>query len=184
MLFRSSATVRENVVSLARNIGYVPHSRTASTALVSFNVSTTASTPTLTLQAGLVCVGASDGTSYVFSSPQNVSATVVNGTATFSNLQVKEGTFLKKQFTVDGSLDQKFILDNSFVDSSTIVVYVKGSSDSGLGRQYKLVENIFDINSNSEIFLLQEVQDEKYQIFFGDGRFGKKLENGAIITVT
>ena len=182
--FLDSATVRENVVSLARNIGYVPRSRTASTALVSFDVSTAASTPTLTLQAGLVCVGASDGTSYVFSSPQNVSATVVNGTATFSNLQVKEGTFLRKQFTVDGSLDQKFILDNSFVDSSTIVVYVKGTSDTGLGRQYKLVENIFDIDSTSEIFLLQEVQDEKYQIFFGDGRFGKKLENGAVITVT
>jgi hypothetical protein len=182
--FLDSATLRENVVSLARNIGYVPRSRTASTAVVSFNVSTTASTPTLTLQAGLVCVGASDGTSYVFSSPQNISATVSNGVASFNNVNLKEGTFLKKQFVVDGSLDQKFILDNSFIDSSTIVVYVKGTSDTGLGREYKLAENIFDIDGTSEIYLLQEVQDEKYQIFFGDGIFGKKLENGAVITIT
>ena len=182
--FLDSATVRENVVSLARNVGYVPRSRTASTAEVTFSVSTTATTPTLTLQAGLVCVGSIGSSSYVFSSPSNVSADVVNGTATFSSLKIKEGTFLKKQFTVDGSLDQRFILNNSFIDTSTIVVYVKGTSDTGLGRVYSLAENIFDIDSTSEIYLLQEVQDEKYELLFGDGYFGKKLDNGAIITVT
>jgi hypothetical protein len=182
--FLDSATLRENVVSLARNIGYVPRSRTSSTADVSFSVQTSSTTPTLTLQAGLVCVGSADGTSYVFSSPQNVTANVVNGTATFSNISIREGTFLRKQFIVDGSLDQKFILDNSYVDTSTIVVYVKGTSDTGLGREYKLVDNIFTIDSTSEIYLLQEVQDEKYQILFGDGIFGKKLENGSVITVT
>jgi hypothetical protein len=182
--FLDSATVRENVVSLARNIGYVPRSRTASKAVVSFQVSTSSTTPTLTLQAGLVCTGSAEGTSYTFSVSENISSSVVNGTATFSNLTISEGTFLRKQFVVDGSLDQKFILDNSFIDSSTIVVYVKGTSDTGLGREYSLADNIFDINSTSEIYLLQEVQDEKYQILFGDGFFGKKLENGSVITVT
>jgi len=182
--FLDSASVRENVVSLARNIGYVPRSRTASTADVSFSVNTSANTPTLTLQAGLVCVGSVDGSSYVFSSPTNISADVVNGTATFSNVKIKEGTFLRKQFVVDGSLDQKFVLNNSYIDTSTIIVYVKGTSDSGLGRSYSLVENIFDIQPTSEIYLIQEVQDEKYQLLFGDGYFGKKLENGSIITVT
>jgi hypothetical protein len=75
--FLDSATVRENVVSLARNIGYVPRSRTAAKAQVSFNVSTTANTPTLTLQAGLVCVGSVDNTSYTFSIPDDISANVV-----------------------------------------------------------------------------------------------------------
>lgn len=182
--FLDSATIRENVVSLARNIGYVPHSRTASKALVSFNVSTSVSTPTLTLQAGLVCVGAASGTSYVFSSPSNVSASVVNGTASFNNVEIKEGTFLKKEFVVDGSLDQRFILNNSYIDSSTIAVYVKGSSDTGLGREYYQVDNIFQIDSKSEIYLIQEVDDEKYELLFGDGYFGKKLENGSVITVT
>ena len=182
--FLDSATLRENVVSLARNIGYVPRSRIASEAIVSFNVSTTASTSTLTLQAGLVCTGNTENTSYVFSSPENVSASVVNGTASFTNVRIKQGTFLKKQFVVDGSLDQKFILDNSFIDTSTIVVYVKGLSDTGLGREYSVADNIFDIDGNSEIYLIQEIKDEKYQILFGDGKFGKKLDNGSIITVT
>ena len=182
--FLDSATLRENVVSLARNIGYVPRSRIASEAIVSFNVSTTASTSTLTLQAGLVCTGNTENTSYVFSSPENVSASVVNGTASFTNVRIKQGTFLRKQFVVDGSLDQKFILDNSFIDTSTIVVYVKGLSDNGLGREYSVADNIFDIDGNSEIYLIQEVKDEKYQILFGDGKFGKKLDNGSIITVT
>ena len=182
--FLDSATLRENVVSLARNIGYVPRSRIASEAIVSFNVSTTASTSTLTLQAGLVCTGNTENTSYVFSSPENVSASVVNGTASFTNVRIKQGTFLKKQFVVDGSLDQKFVLDNSFIDTSTIVVYVKGLSDTGLGREYSVADNIFDIDGNSEIYLIQEIKDEKYQILFGDGKFGKKLDNGSIITVT
>ena len=190
--FLDSATVRENVVSLARNIGYVPYSRNAATATVSFTVNvapnsflqdnTPVYTPTVTLQAGLVCTGSVRGTSYVFSLPENVTVPVVNGVATFNNISIKEGTFLTKKFTVNASLDQKFILDNSFIDTSTIRVYVKGSSDSGLGIKYSLVDNIFEVNSTSQIFLIQEVQDEKYQLLFGDGFFGQKPENGAIIT--
>ena len=182
--FLDSATIRENVVSLARNIGYVPRSKSASTAVVSFNAEPKTSTATLTLQAGLVCTGSVGGSSYVFSVPENITASVVNGVATFNSVQIKEGTFLKKQFTVNGSLDQRFILDNSFIDTSTIRVYVKGISDSGLGQLYAQVDNIFEVNSSSQIYLLQEVQDEKYELLFGDNIFGKKLENNAIITVT
>lgn len=190
--FLDSATVRENVVSLARNIGYVPYSRNAASAVVSFNITvdpdqtlqdgTPVYTSSVTLQAGLVCTGLVRGSSYVFSIPQNITVPVVNGVATFDNITIREGTFLTKKFTVDASLDQKFILDNPFIDTSTIRVYVKGISDSGLGSLYSLVDNIFDINSSSEIFLVQEVQDEKYQLLFGDGIFGKKLENSSIIT--
>jgi hypothetical protein len=190
--FLDSATVRENVVSLARNIGYVPYSRNSANAVVSFSVNvdpdqilqngTPIYTSSITLQAGLVCTGSVRGSSYVFSIPESVTVPVVNGVATFSNITIREGTFLTKKFTVDASLDQKFILDNPFIDTSTIRVYVKGISDSGLGSLYSLVDNIFDVDSNSEIFLVQEVQDEKYQLLFGDGIFGKKLENSSIIT--
>ena len=180
--FLDSATVRENVVSLARNIGYVPRSRTAAKAQVSFNIPTTA-TPTLTLQAGLVCIGSVDNTSYTFSIPDNISSNVVGGTASFKNIDIYQGTFLTKQFTVDGSLDQRFILNNSFIDTSTISVYVKGINDSGLGVEYFSVDNILEVNSTSKIYLLQEVQDEKYELLFGDGLIGQKLENNAVITV-
>lgn len=182
--FLDSATIRENVVSLARNIGYVPSSRTSSTAVVSFTAQPKNSTKTLTLQSGLVCTGSSGDTNYVFSIPDNVTASVINGVATFSNVKINEGTFLRKQFIVDGSLDQRFILDNSFIDTESIRVYVKGVSDTGLGRSYQRVDNIFNINSTSEIYLIQEVKDETYELLFGDGIFGKKLENQAVITVS
>jgi len=182
--FLDSATLRENVVSLARNIGYVPRSRTAAKAQVSFNMSIGANTPTATLQAGLVCVGTVDNSSYIFSIPDNISTNIVGGVASFNEIDVYQGTFLTKQFTVDGSLDQRFILSNSYIDTSTISVYVKGVNDSGLGVEYSLVDNILNVDSTSQIYLIQEVQDEKYELLFGDGLIGKKLENNAVVTVT
>jgi len=185
--FLDSATLRENVVSLARNIGYVPRSRTAARATISFTVSTSEDTPTLTLRRGLVCVGTANDTSYTFSIPEDVTATVIDGVATFDQISVYQGTYLTKQFTYDGSLDQRFILNNSFIDTSTLSVYVKRTNDSGLGIEYAAINNILDTTSESRIYILQEVQDEKYEIKFGDGIIGKKLgdavdSDGNIIT--
>ena len=123
--FLDSATLRENVVSLARNIGYVPRSRSAAKGEVSFTVQTTTTSPTVTLEAGLVCVGMAEETNFVFSIPEDITTTVNSGVATFDNIEIFQGTFLRKQFVVDGSLDQRFILDNSFIDTSTIKVNVK-----------------------------------------------------------
>jgi len=185
--FLDAATVRENVVSLARNIGYIPRSKSAAKAHVTFSVPTTTSSGFITLVAGLVCIGKQDNTSYRFSIPEDVTAAVVNGVAQFGTaekpIQVYQGTVLTRQFLVDSSTVQRFILDNPNIDASTINVYVKGINDTGLGREYSRVDNILNINKNSEIFLLQEVQDERYELLFGDGYFGKKLENNAVITV-
>jgi len=175
--FLDSATLRENVVSLAGNIGYVPRSRTASVAQISFNVSTTANTPTLTLKAGIVCVGSANDTTYTFAIPEDITANVVNGTASFNNIDVYQGIFLTKTFLYDGSLDQRFVLNNSFIDTSTLRVYI--GTESTRGIEYFLSENIFDVDKNSRIFFLNEVQDERYELRFGDGIIGKKLgENG------
>ena len=182
--FLDSATLRENVVSLARNIGYVPRSRSAAKAQISFSINTTSTTPTLTLAAGLVCIGASENTTIMFSIPSSITTTVNNGVANFNNIDVYQGTYLSKQFLVDGSLDQRFLLNNSFIDSSTIVVKVQGPNETTLGREYSRSNNILNIDSTSEIYLIQEVQDEKYELLFGDGYFGKKLENGSTITAT
>ena len=192
--FLDSATVRENVVSLARNIGYVPRSRSAAQATVSFDFTTSGNTPTITLQAGLVCVGSSNDTSYVFSIPESITTTttqsfdangnVTGSTGSFNNIVVYQGTYLTKAFVVDGSLDQRFLLENSFIDTSTIKVFVKGASDTGLGREYRKVDNILNITDTSETYLIQEITDERYELLFGDGVFGKKLENDAIITVS
>ena len=195
--FLDSATLRENVVSLAGNIGYVPRSRTSSKAQISFNVTTNTNTPTLTLKAGIVCVGSTNDTTYTFAIPEDVTANTitttnsagefVSCTASFNNLDVYQGIFLTKQFQYDGSLDQRFVLNNSFVDTSTLKVYIKKTEQDGLGVEYFLSENIFDVDNNSRIFFINEVQDEKYELRFGDGLIGKKLgdavgSDGTIIT--
>ena len=192
--FLDSATVRENVVSLARNIGYVPRSRSAAQATVSFDFTTSGNTPTITLQAGLVCVGSANDTSYVFSIPETITTTttqsfdangnVTSSTGSFNDIVVYQGTYLTKTFSVDGSLDQRFLLENSFIDTSTIKVYVKGAADTGLGTEYRKVDNILNITDTSETYLIQEITDERYELLFGDGVFGKKLENDAVITVS
>tara|TARA_R100001230_G_C5685632_1_gene194636 strand:+ start:1104 stop:3008 length:1905 start_codon:yes stop_codon:yes gene_type:complete len=185
--FLDGATVRENVVSLARNIGYIPRSKTAAVADVTFSVPTSTTGGFISLEAGLVCVGAADNTTYRFSVPENISATVVNGTAQFGTadkpIKLYQGSYLTRQFLVNTAQDQRFILDNPNIDTTTVRVYVKGINDTGLGREYHVVDNILNIDKTSEIFLIQEVQEERYELLFGDGYFGKELENNAIITV-
>ena len=191
--FLDSATIRENVVSLARNIGYVPRSKTAAVATIKLddiNVGTTNdSTPRfLTLRAGLICVGNSQNTTYRFSTTDTVTSSRiidVNGTsfAQFDDpISVYEGTLLQRVYRVDTSQDQRYIIDSPGIDSSTLRVYVKGINDVGLGRKYSMVDNILNLSGTSEIYLAQEVQDEKYELLFGDGLFGKKLENQSVIT--
>ena len=192
--FLDSATVRENVISLARNIGYVPRSKTAATATVrlnDINVGTTndSTTKYLKLRSGLVCVGSAENTTYRFSIPDDIISTRVvdvGGTsfAQFDEpITIHEGTYLQRVYRVDSSVDQRFIIDSPNIDSSTIRVFVSGPADTTVGRKYSMVDNILNIDKNSEIFLAQEVQDEKYEILFGDGLFGRKLENASVITV-
>ena len=191
--FLDSATIRENVVSLARNIGYVPRSRTAATATITIGDvnlgSTNDSTPKfLTLRTGLVCVGSVANTTYRFSIPEEITSSRVRdiGGTSFAQftdpITVHEGTVLQRVYRVDNTKEQRYIIDSPNIDSSTLRVYVKGPTDIGLGRKYSMVDNILNIDKNSEIYLAQEVQDEKYEIMFGDGLFGRKLENGTVIT--
>jgi len=192
--FLDSATIRENVVSLARNIGYVPRSKTAATATIrigDINVGATndSTTKFLKLRSGLVCIGSAQNTTYRFSIPDDITSTRVvdvNGTsfAKFDNpITIHEGTYLTRVYSVDTSVDQRYIIETPNIDSSTIRVFVSGPNDTSIGRKYSMVDNILNIDKNSEIYLAQEVQDEKYEILFGDGLFGRKLENNSTITV-
>jgi len=184
--FLDSATIRENVVSLARNIGYVPRSKSAAKASVYFNVETSSSNPLLYLKPGLVCVGQADGTTYRFSTTEENYASIKGGVAEFGTAEnpvtVYQGTFLQSIFVSNNSSDQRFILDNPNIDTSTITVHVSNASGV-LGNQYTMIDNILKIDKKSKVFFVQEIQDEKYEILFGDGYFGRKLENNDIITV-
>ena len=190
--FLDSATLRENVVSLARNIGYVPRSRTASSTTVTFTVTSNDSTAgSMTLQRGLVCVGNRNDTSYVFSIPEDVTVeTEANSTggrtATFRDLRIYQGLYLTQSFKVDTSIRQRFILNNSSIDTSLLKVYVNevgdGFVEGSLGTEHFPIDNIVSTSANSTIYLLQEIQDEKYEVLFGDGLIGKKVGNNAVIT--
>ena len=182
--FIDSAVLRENVVSLARNIGYVPRSTKSSTATISFTVDVSSlDAPSVRLNAGLVALGAVQGGNYTFSIPENITVTPTsNGIASFNNISIFEGNYLTKLFTVDNSqTNQRFILPNQNIDTSSIRVEVVENGDS---FTYTAYTNIFEVNSQSRLFLIQEVDDERYQIMFGDNILGRKPSNGSVIRVS
>jgi len=181
--FIDSSTLRENVVSLARNIGYVPRSIKSSKAKISFSVDVSnINTRLVKLNAGVVALGSVQGGNYIFSIPEDISVTPdSNGIATFDNVEIYEGTFLRKTFNVDNSqANAKYILPNANIDTSTVRVSVTGTTI----ENYEPYTNIFTVESNSKIFLIQEIDDEKYQILFGDNIFGKNPENGSTISAS
>jgi hypothetical protein len=189
-VFIDSATLRENVVSLAKAIGYIPRSRKSSIATVSFFVDTSSLpiTPlTLTLQRGLVCTSSTtfQGLSYSFNIIDSVTKPVVNNIVTFDAIQVYEGTYLTQTFTVDtNNPNQKFILSNAGIDVSSIRVAVRNTQNSTVTRQFNLSENLIDIGPTSKVFFIQEIEDQRYEVIFGDGIFGVKLENLNFIEVS
>ena len=186
--FLDSATLRRNVVSLAGNIGYLPRSQKSAQAQVRFSIDTGSSTSTLTLKAGLVCVGTEDNSSYVFSIPEPITATVNQGVAVFGidsdPITIYQGTFARTSFPVDTSLEQRYIINNPNIDFSTLVVRVRDENDVGLGQEWERVKNIIRIDKNSEVYFLAEVNQENYELLFGDNVFGKALVNKQTIEST
>ena len=190
-VFIDSATLRENVVSLARNIGYVPRSRTASRSLITFSVDTTDFTtnPTaITLKKGIVAsTSAFGGDSYTFAIPEDITVPVVNKTATFDSIQIFEGEFLVDNFTVEPenpAPPQKYILNNSNIDTSTLSVLVRSTESSTTSRKFLLSDSLFDITADSRVYFIQEIEDQRYELIFGDGIFGEKLEELNYIEVS
>jgi hypothetical protein len=182
--FLDSATLRENVVSLARNIGYVPRSKRASRAQISFTVDTEGflDVKSVTLKSGVVCLGNLETGNFVFSIPEDITVPVDNqGIARFNNISIYEGRFLTKSFIVDNNQpNQKFIIPNADVDTELIRVFVTDITN----EEYTKFDNILNVNKNSKIFLVQEVEDEKYQILFGDNIFGRRPISGSSVYVS
>jgi hypothetical protein len=189
-VFIDSATLRENVVSLARNIGYVPRSKTSSRANISFFIDTTEFTTrplTLTLKKGTVCTSSSSfgDQNYTFTVPEDITKPVINGIALFQNIDVYEGTFLVNTFTVSSNNpNQKFILDNSGIDTQSISVLVRNTQSSSVTRKFSLSNSLLDVDSTSRVFFIQEIEDQRYELIFGDGVFGTKLDDQNFIEVS
>ena len=183
--FIDSATLRENVVSLARNIGYVPRSKRASRMLVDYGITgITTTTKTITFEPGFIGNGSVSNINFLFSIPEKVTGTASDGIAS-GTIEVFQGQYLQSNFIVNKSLpNQRYILPNNGVDTSTIRVKVRENNSSDTLEEYKLVDNIIGITSTSNIYLIQETTDEKYEVLFGDGIFGKELSNGNIIEIS
>ena len=186
-VFIDSATLRENIVSLARNIGYVPRSRKASTATISFFVDTSNIFPTpstLTLQKGIVASTAAQfgNQSFVFSILDDITVPVYDNIASFDNVSIYEGNLVTENFTFSArNVNQRFILNNVGIDNDLISVIVKSSELSTISRKYNKQDSLFDINGESKVYFLQEIEDERYELIFGDGIFGAKIEEGNYI---
>ena len=186
--FIDSATLRENVVALARNIGYNPRSRKASSAVISFIVNTTGIVPaptSITLNKGPIATsnGTFSGNSFIFSIMEDITVPVIDGVAEFDSVEIFEGTYLTESYTYSSrNPNQRILLNNAGIDTDLIRVQV--GTNSGSSKQtYVKQDSLFDINSTSRVYFLQEVEDERYELIFGDGIFGKALSEGNLITI-
>jgi len=185
-VFIDSATLRENVVSLARNIGYVPRPRGAAKANVSFAVDMTGTTTvSVTLKAGIVAVTSNSfsGQGFTFSIPKDITVAVnANKLAIFDSIVIYEGTYITQSFNVSSRVpNQKYILTNAGIDSNLIEVNVRDSSQSNISRNFTQSDSLFDLDGSSPVYFIQEVDNERYELLFGDGIFGLPVSEPNVI---
>ena len=185
-LFIDSATLRDNVVALAKQLGYRPKSATSPTAYISFTITYTNATTDkeLNLKEGTGFISNYDNVIYNYVTLSDVKAQVINGVATFVNVPIREGTVLNNTFLVNtASKSQRFILDNTDIDTNTVKVTVYPGGGT-FNEPYLLADNILGVDGNSKVFFLDEIEDERYEILMGDGVLGKKLDNNTRIDVS
>tara|TARA_R100001082_G_scaffold107943_1_gene82501 strand:- start:578 stop:2386 length:1809 start_codon:yes stop_codon:yes gene_type:complete len=187
-MFLDSATLRDNVVSLAKQIGYRPRSATAPKATVDFVVDYQGSgvTPdTLVLKQGTGFVTNYDDTLYQYVVIEDQEAPLVNNTATYEGIDIYQGTLLTQSYTINTALkNQRFIINNTGTDVSSIRVKVYKQQGDTSFLTFSSAENILNLDGTSEVYFVEEIEDENYEIFFGDGVFGKKLDNGSFVEIT
>lgn len=180
-MFLDSATKRNSVVSIAKGLGYTPYSARCSEAVINFYVSNTASSPTvITLPKGTPFSSSVDGTSYTFYTTENITA-VNDGTGTykFNNVTIKEGTPLTYKYTVaDGMI---YTIPNADVDISTLTVRVQESQTSSNFDTYNNSKNLLNVSGTDKVYFIKEIDNQLYEIVFGDGIIGNKLSNGNVI---
>ena len=187
-VFIDSATLRENVVALARNIGYIPKSRKAARATVSFFIDTTNITPipsSITLKKGPIAStsGSFGSQSFVYSILEDITVPIFDGIASFNDISIYEGTLLTSNFVYNTrNVNQRFILPNTGIDTELISVNVKPNEQSTSQVTYIIQDSLFTVKPDSKVYYLQEIENERYELLFGDNKFGKALEEGNYVT--
>ena len=187
-LFLDSASLRDNVVSLAKQLGYSPKSITASKANISFGVSIPNNAPQFViLKEGTGFLTNYDETTYQFVVTKDFRAEVANNVAVFNNVEVVEGTLVTTNTTFQSGIKgQKFLIENSGADVNTLTVRIYETANSSLFEEFKIADNILHptISGKSPIYFVNEIADENYEVVFGDGIIGKKLTNGNVVQMS
>ena len=184
--FLDSATLRDNVVSIAKQLGYTPKSITAPQAAVDMALTFTGTAPAeVSLKAGSGFVTNYDGSLYRYILKDDNKVSVVNKVATFTGVPIYEGSQLVSNTVVDTSIkNQRFIIENAGIDTNTLNVRVFQAANSSIFTDYKVANNILDIGASDKVYFINEIEDEKYEIFFGDGVLGKKLEDNNVVQLS
>ena len=182
-MYLDSADIRKNIVSLAKMLGYTPTSAKASNAVLSVKVNNVpSSTTSLTMDKGTVFTTSVDGTSYQFVTNQSYAVQPNAGVFQFDNVNIFEGTLVTFKYTVDSNdVDQKFIIPSNNADTSTLKVSLQTSASDTTTEVYSLANSYSGLTDVSKSYFLQESDDERYEVYFGDGVLGKKPVDGNIV---
>ncbi len=179
--YLNSADIRKNIVALAKMIGYTPSSVRAPVSTIDITVNN-ASGSSILMNKGTTFTSSVDGTSYNFLTNEDITITPLNGVYKFSNVNLYEGTLVTFKYTVDSTdTDQKYIIQNLNADTSTLKVTVQNSVSDSTLNTYTLATGLRNITDTSKIYFLQETDNGKFEVYFGDGVIGKKLEDGNIV---
>lgn len=189
--FLESATVRDNIVRIAKQIGYTPRSKKAARACITMDMQATLlpgdlTYPTsITIKKGDVFVATVDGESYVFATLDDVEESVdaSTGIATFSKLLIYQGNLLNYSFTVDDTRKPEYVIPSENVDTARMKVMVRPNEQSVEVDEYSLSDNVTALTPTSRTYFLEETEDLRYKITFGDGVLGRKLIDNEFITV-
>ena len=184
-LYLDSADIRKNVVALAKQLGYTPSSVTSPMATIDIlvnNVPTT--TASITMAKGTSFVTSIDGLNYEFLTNEAVTMQPTDGVYKFENVKIYEGTSVTFQYTVDSSdVDQKFIIPSNLADTSTLKVSVQNSASDSTTNTYTKSQTLTELNDTSKVYFLQEQDDGRFEVYFGDGVLGKSVTDGNIINL-
>jgi len=184
-MFLDSAVKRDSVVSLAKHLGYRPRSSTSSTARINVTINNPTGSPaSLTMTKGTVFRSRVNDNNYQFVTTSDVTIVPTEGVYTFTNIDIKEGTLLTSQYTKNSiNANQRFLLTDDTIDTSTIKVKVQNSVSDLTSTTYTLADNILEIGSDSKVYFLDAVEKGYYEVTFGDGVLGSALVDGNIIII-
>ena len=183
-MFLDSASLRSSVVSHAKTLGYVPTSARAATATVDVTLNDT-TLASATMSAGQVFTTSVEGTDFQFVTSEDVTASNIGSGITFNDVKIYEGTFVTTRYTVDTSAaDQRFLLRDNRADTTTLTVKVQNSSSDATSATYTEATDITQLGTDSKVYFLQEVENGKFEVYFGDGVVGAALSNDNIVILT